>query len=334
MIDDILKYRSISIVGLAKNAGKTECLNYILRHVKDTGKQFAVTSIGIDGESTDQVTQTPKPEIEIFNGMIFITSEKHYKEKRLVSEVLDVSTKTTSLGRLVTARALSSGKVLLSGPNDTKTLKELIENVKRWEVDTTFVDGAISRLSLGSPAVTEAMVLATGAAVSRNIPELVRKTNYTYDLIKTEAVGQDLFEKLSDIETGVWAVDDKGEVHDLKILSLLMLEQHKENIFKYGNTIFAAGVVSDNFLQFLRMQKQIKDITLIVKDFTRVFATMESYYGFIKKGGKLNVLLKSKLLAVCINPKSPDGYMLDSDELKTAMERALQIPVYDIKRMD
>ena len=81
-IEEILKYNSISIVGLAKNAGKTECLNYILNRVKNTGKQFALTSIGIDGEDRDQVCQTPKPEIEVYEGMIFITSEKHYREKR------------------------------------------------------------------------------------------------------------------------------------------------------------------------------------------------------------------------------------------------------------
>lgn len=74
-IEEILKYNSIAIVGLAKNAGKTECLNYILRKVKNTGKRFALTSIGIDGENRDQVCQTPKPEIEIFEDMIFITSE-------------------------------------------------------------------------------------------------------------------------------------------------------------------------------------------------------------------------------------------------------------------
>lgn len=330
-IDDILTYKSVSIVGLAKNAGKTETLNYILKKTKDTGKQFAVTSIGIDGESQDQVTQTSKPEIEIYEGMIFITSEKHYKQKRLISEILDVSTKTTSLGRLVTSRALISGKALLSGPSDTASLKEVIKSTEQWNVDTIFVDGAISRLSLGSPTVTDAMVLATGAAVSRNIPELLRKTNYVYELIKIDAVENDLLQKLSDIDNGVWAIDKEGKIHDLEIPSILMLEQYKENVFKYGNTIFVAGIVSDNFLQFLRLQKQIKDITLIVKDFTRIFASMESYYGFIKKGGQIRVLYKSKLLAITINPKSPDGYTLDSEELKFAMEKALQIPVYNIR---
>ncbi|WP_303180909.1 hypothetical protein [uncultured Butyricimonas sp.] len=333
-IEEILKYNSIAIVGLAKNAGKTECLNYILRRVKNTGKRFALTSIGIDGESRDQVCQMPKPEIEVFEDMIFITSEMHYRDKRLVAEIMDVSTQQTSLGRLVTARAVSSGKVLLSGPADTGSLRTLIHDMKRWDVDTTIVDGALSRLSLSSPAVTEAMVLATGAALSCNIPQLVRKTKYVYDLICLNEAAPDIVRKLMAIEQGVWSIDDEGNIYDLDIPSVFMLENKKDDIFKHGNTLYAAGAISDKLLQFLRQQKQIREITLIMRDFTKMFASMENYYAFVKKGGTIQVLQKSKLLAVCINPQSPDGYCLDSDELRVAMQTSLGIPVYDVKRIE
>ena len=333
-IEEILKYNSIAIVGLAKNAGKTECLNYILRRVKNTGKRFALTSIGIDGESRDQVCQTPKPEIEVFEDMIFITSEMHYRDKRLVAEIMDVSTQQTSLGRLVTARAVSSGKVLLSGPADTGSLRTLIHDMKRWDVDTTIVDGALSRLSLSSPAVTEAMVLATGAALSCNIPQLVRKTKYVYDLICLNEAAPDIVRKLMAIEQGVWSIDDEGNIYDLDIPSVFMLENKKDDIFKHGNTLDVAGAISDKLLQFLRQQKQIREITLIMRDFTKMFASMETYYAFVKKGGTIQVLQKSKLLAVCINPQSPDGYCLDSDELRVAMQTSLGIPVYDVKRIE
>ena len=333
-IEEILKYNSIAIVGLAKNAGKTECLNYILRRVKNTGKRFALTSIGIDGESRDQVCQTPKPEIEVFEDMIFITSEMHYRDKRLVAEIMDVSTQQTSLGRLVTARAVLSGKVLLSGPADTGSLRTLIHDMKRWDVDTTIVDGALSRLSLSSPAVTEAMVLATGAALSCNIPQLVRKTKYVYDLICLNEAAPDIVRKLMAIEQGVWSIDDEGNIYDLDIPSVFMLENKKDDIFKHGNTLYVAGAISDKLLQFLRQQKQIREITLIMRDFTKMFASMETYYAFVKKGGTIQVLQKSKLLAVCINPQSPDGYCLDSDELRVAMQTSLGIPVYDVKRIE
>ena len=38
-IKEILKYDSLSIVGLEKNVGKTECLNYILSRLPAAGQE-------------------------------------------------------------------------------------------------------------------------------------------------------------------------------------------------------------------------------------------------------------------------------------------------------
>lgn len=89
--------------------------------------------------------------------------------------------------------------------------------MKRFNVDTTIVDGALSRLSLSSPAVTEAMILATGAALSCNIPQLVRKTKYIYDLICLDTADAMTAHQLAGIENGVWSIDETGVVHDLNI---------------------------------------------------------------------------------------------------------------------
>lgn len=329
-----MRHRSVAIVGLAKNTGKTECLNYILRHVKDAGRRVALTSIGIDGESLDQVSQTPKPEIKVYEDMVFVTSEKHYREKRLIAEVMDISTEQTSLGRLVTARAVSPGKVLLSGPAKAESVRRLIEGMRRHSVDTTIVDGALSRLSIGSPTVTDAMILATGAALSCNIPQLTRMTKYVYDRIRLPQVAPELAERLAPIESGVWAVDKDGEVRDLGIPSIFMAVGHKERLFQYGNTLYVAGVVSDNFMRFLRQQKNAAELTLVIRDFTKMFATMEAYYAYLKKGGRVEVLHSSKLLAVCVNPLAPNGYRLDSDELREAIQTSLGVPAYDVRKMD
>lgn len=329
-----MRHRSVAIVGLAKNTGKTECLNYILRHVKDAGRRVALTSIGIDGESLDQVSQTPKPEIKVYEDMVFVTSEKHYREKRLIAEVMDISTEQTSLGRLVTARAVSPGKVLLSGPAKAESARRLIEGMRRHSVDTTIVDGALSRLSIGSPTVTDAMILATGAALSCNIPQLTRMTKYVYDRIRLPQVAPDLAERLAPIESGVWAVDKDGEVRDLGIPSIFMAAGHKERLFQYGNTLYVAGVVSDNFMRFLRQQKNAAELTLVIRDFTKMFATMEAYYAYLKRGGRVEVLHSSKLLAVCVNPLAPNGYRLDSDELREAIQTSLGVPAYDVRKMD
>lgn len=349
-VGEILRCGSVSIVGLAKNAGKTEVLNYVLRrsaamagersgvavgevHGGAAGWPVAVTSIGVDGEQIDRVTLTAKPEIEIYEGMVFVTSETHFRQRRLVAEVLDIGGRETSLGRLVTARALTSGKVLLSGPSDTGSLSETIARLHALGAGTVLVDGALSRLSHGSPAVTDAMVLATGAAVSGNIPRLVRETRYICDRIVLDAVEGGLAARLEPIAEGVWAVDSEGGVHDLGVRSVLMLDEMNGDMFRHGNTLYVPGIVSDKLLGQLRLQKNAADITLIVRDFTRIFATPETYCAFLNKGGRIGVLRRSKLLAVCVNPLSPEGFRLDGDRLLEEMRNALAVPVYDIMRM-
>lgn len=274
--------------------------------------------------------QTAKPEIEIPEGMIFVTSEKHYREKRLAAEVLDVSLERTALGRLITARAKMNGKLLLSGPSDTAGLKALIDRLKSRGVGTTIVDGALSRLSLASPAVTEAMILATGAAVAGNIPELVRKTKYVYELIGIEEIEDALRTRLAP-DAGVWAISDGGEPIDLELPSVLMLERSGENLFRHGRRIYATGIVTDKLFQLLRTQQ--REVELIVRDFTRVFASPEAFYAFLRRGHRIRVVHRSRLLAVTVNPTAPSGLVLDSRRLCEAMQEALQIPVYDVKKM-
>ena len=49
------KYKTVSIVGMAKNAGKTTALNYLLEEAYDEGLRMGVTSTGRDGETSDLV---------------------------------------------------------------------------------------------------------------------------------------------------------------------------------------------------------------------------------------------------------------------------------------
>ncbi|MBN1112953.1 MAG: hypothetical protein JXA53_08565 [Bacteroidales bacterium] len=332
-VKDIENYKSLSIIGLEKNTGKTECLNYVLSRLSDSGKTIALTSIGIDGENKDQVKQTHKPEIDVYQGMIFVTSELHYKSRKLVSEILDVSKQSTSLGRLVTAKAITTDKVMISGPANNAGLIDIISNMSNFGVDITIVDGALSRKSLASPTVTEAIILATGAALSSNITQLVFKTKYVYDLIALSETENQTKEILFNIRDGIWAIDNNNNITDLNISSVMMIERVKDRLFEAGNRIYVSGAITDNFLNFLKNQKQIKETEIIVRDFTRIFAQPEVFYSYIKRGGKIKVLQKTKLVAITINPVSPDGYILNSEELKKALEEKLGLPVYDVKKI-
>lgn len=330
-VSNILRHKSLSIVGLEKNTGKTECLNYVLRRLAEKGVPCAVTSIGVDGEQTDSVYATAKPEITLYEGMRFITSEKHYLQRQLVSQLIEADTQSTALGRLVTAEVLCRGKVLLSGAATTAKLQEQIARQVEMGVPLTIVDGALSRLSLASPTVTEAMILATGAAVSPNVQQLVSKTRFVCRLIALEEVEPDLRERLAPIEKGLHAVDDEGAVHDLGIASVFLLGRSETNLYSHGSTFFASGAVGDQLLRYLAAQKEVARTVLIVRDFTKLFITADALAAYTRKGGQLKVLQQSRLLAVCLNPTSPQGYRLNSKEACRVLSEALEMPVYDIK---
>ena len=332
-IRDILHYSSVSVVGLEKNTGKTECLNYILKRLKTSDKKIAVTSIGVDGEDVDRLYHNAKPEITLYDGMFFVTSEKHYREKQLVAEIIDVSSRKTSLGRLITAQVKNSGKTLLSGPPDTLWLQKILQTLKERQIDLTLVDGALSRLSLASPAVTDAMILTTGASLSENLAKLLKTTLFSCKMIALEEVEPSLKQQLEPIEKGIWAIDKKGEIHDLQIPSVFGMGERSGEIFKYGNTVFVSGAISDNLLNNLRIQPQSKDMTLIIKDFSKAFLSEDAYLSFVNKGGAIKVLQKTKLIAVCVNPVSPSGRRFDSNELQQKMKEVLNIPVYDVRNL-
>lgn len=331
-VHEILAHNSVSFIGLEKNTGKTETLNYVLKRLKDTNNSIAITSIGIDGEQVDNVTRTHKPEITVYKNMFFVTSEKHYLQRKVMAEIMDVSENKTALGRLITARALIEGKILLSGPATTAEVKRLIDRMRAFGVNTTLVDGALSRTSLASPTVTEAMVLATGASVSANIPQLVRKTKFVQRLIEIESVSPELSERLQVLNKGLWAMDENDEIHDLGIPSVFLLNKREADIFRFGHRLYASGAISDNFLEFLRIQKQ--KVELIIQDFTKVFASNETFDAFLRNGNEVKCLLRNKLIAVTVNPVSPRGYRLNSAELVQEMQQALNVPVYDIKQME
>lgn len=329
---DILNYRSVAVVGTAKNTGKTECLNYIIHRLHRQNHSMAITSVGVDGETCDQVTRTQKPEITIYEPMMFVTSETHFRQRRFMAEIVDVSGHSTSLGRLVTARALEPGKVLLSGPADTATLTATLDELSARGISLTLVDGALSRKSQGSPAVTGAMILTTGAAWSASLPVLVRKTKFLCDMIALRETTPDLKNLLAG-KTTICNVDDQGRVTDLGIGTAFGLETTETDLLRFGNTLFIPGAVTDKLLNNLKVQKEAGRIRLIVRDFTRIFASREIVQQFLQKGGTIEVMLRTHLLAVCINPAAPDGTLLNSEALRESLSEKIGLPVWDVRKL-
>ncbi len=308
-IKDILQHTSLSIVGMAKNTGKTTCMNYVLRRLEEERVQVAVTSVGVDGEERDVLYDTPKPRICLREGMVFVTAERDFEQKEFPADILAVSERPTPLGRLVTARAKGAGRVVLSGPSDAQWLKESIAAMPAYGVRLTLVDGALSRMSLASPAVTDAMILCTGAACSLQLRELIGRTQFRCEQINLPAV----------------------KVPAGSIFRIDSVFTYKEEA-PLPDMVYVAGAVTDRFLQYL--SARARPVTLVVPDFTRLFIQPRTYAVFVRRGGKIMVEDRARLLAVCTNPTAPEGACLDAGLLREQLQAALGLPVYDIVQIE
>lgn len=335
-LDAISSLGSVAIVGTAKNAGKTECMNFVIRHLHAAGKNPVITSIGVDGETTDKVTFTAKPEITLYPGMTFVTSEKFYNSRKLVSMVTEVEPRHTALGKLVSAEVVAPGKVILAGPPDTASLKKLVKRFNQNGKAPVIIDGALSRLSLGAPTVTDAMVLATGASLSPSIGEITSRTAYICKMIDFPEVGKELSEILVGFRNGIFSVEN-GVPESLDITTGLEIRRHREKVAlalsKQGGSLYIAGAITDGILEFLCSLPESKGMTLIIRDFTCMFSSAMKFNLFRARGAKVKVLEKPKLLGICINPLSPYGYKVDSDRLRESIEEKTGYPVIDVKKI-
>lgn len=330
-IEDILKYKSISFVGMEKNAGKTQTLNYVLGRLRTFSNiKIALTSIGVDGETTDIVTSTSKPEIEIYPGTTFVTSQALYAQKEIVSAIEEVSNQYTALGKLITAKAVTRGKILLGGPSNNKSLKEFITKLEQTH-DLCLVDGALSRKSFGSPSITQAMILSTGASLSASLSVVVKKTKFIYQMTQLPQFTEH-YEELQQIESGIYAITEEGII-DLQIPSLMMIDKYKDVIFSHGTRLYVAGALNDKFVQFLKIQKNTQEIEIIIKDFTKIFAQEDSVLQYLNKGGQIKVLEKTNLIAITANPISPTGYNFNNEEMLNALRSEIPINIYNIKQI-
>ena len=133
------------LVGNKKNAGKTTFLNYALKQVREVVSPTFFT-IGIDGETSDLIFDTPKPKVYTEIGDLVVTSDSMVNKSDALFEILHVFPYKTVLGRLVLVKTLRRGTVELVGAEDNKQITEIVDFLRSLKAENTIlIDGAASR---------------------------------------------------------------------------------------------------------------------------------------------------------------------------------------------
>lgn len=330
------KYHTVSVVGIAKNTGKTTTLNHIIKEAAATDIDLGLTSIGRDGEKTDTVTRLPKPPIFAPRGTVVATAEDAIRESQAKLEVLEATEFATQLGRIMIARVREAGNVVLVGPNHAREMVATIEQLKYHGCDLILADGAFDRVAAAAPSVTEATILATGAFLDPSLDATVDRTATTIwqfglNRPRDQQVLAAATAAIADRRVGL--IDEQGEFHDLGLKTAL--ERGDDIRAAAGSDtraiVISGSVVGSVLEDLMQTPALIKKARIIVRDGTRVFVPPAIQRRFVNMGGQMRVIEPIHLLALTVNPYSPAGPSYDPQVFIERIGKvAAPLPTYDL----
>jgi len=328
------EYERVSIVGMAKNAGKTTTLNYLIEEAMDEGIVLGITSTGRDGETTDLVTGTEKPKVYLDEGTIVSVPVQLYELSSAGLEILRMTQYSTALGQLMLCRVAESGYVQIAGPVNTADHKKMCGEMMELGAQLILIDGAVDRRSIAAPATSDAIILATGAVLSRNLKKVVEETIHIVRLYQTKRLPEgSLRDKIT-----AGASEDKimvinhGEPQFLDLLTGLAAGKYLDEVIgKETECVYIPGALTKGVIGDIHPSK-FKDVLFVLKDPTKVFVDAVSWQQLLKKGLRVMVLENIHIAAITVNPYAPSGYSFAHGELRAVMQEAAgDIPVMDVK---
>ena len=335
------KYKRIAIVGMAKNAGKTTSLNYFLEEAMDEAMTVGVTSTGRDGERTDIVTGTDKPSIWLEEGTLVSVPVRLYELADAGLEILRRTEYGTPLGPILLCRVANSGYVQVAGPVINAQHDRLCEEMLEAGAEIVLIDGAIDRKTIAAPETSDAIILSTGAVISRQMQTVIEETAHTVGLYRLPRLEDGPVRKAledhlaqADEEDRILLVED-GQVNPLDVRTGLgagrILSPRIDQAAKAGLThVFIPGAFTPGTIDGID-PRAMRRVTFVLKDPTKIFFSPQVWRKMQKWGLRVEVLENINVAAVTVNPTSPLGYRFDQQELVQRMQAALpDVPVIDV----
>lgn len=302
LIQQLQSVRSMSIVGMCKNAGKTTMLNWLLAH-SGRGCVLGLTSIGRDGESTDVVTGTEKPSIFVPAGTLIATAKDMLWLGDVTKEILVSTGIPTPLGEVIIMRARSDGYVQLAGPSITTQLKSVSQTFFDLGAEQSIIDGALGRKSLGARQVAEGIVLCTGASYHMRMEKVIADTVSIYRIMN-----------LPKAQTVPAAP-----------------EGTLEQCLKEQGEALVTGALTDSMVLPLLRAGVLRKNRLVVADPSKVLLSPDTLDKMQLREVRLETAEAARTLCITVNPVSAYGWKFDKDEFRARLQEAVDIPVINVK---
>ncbi|HXA53508.1 MAG TPA: hypothetical protein VNV37_01405 [Solirubrobacteraceae bacterium] len=333
--------RRLALVGLAKNTGKTETLNALLRALREHGRTVGVTSVGRDGEERDVIDiRIEKPRVELCAGSLLATTDALLRAAAIPHEVVRETGVRTPLGRVLIARLHTRGTAEVAGPSAAADVREVADAMLEHGAEQVLIDGAIDRRAASSPAVSDGLVMSTGAVLHEEIEQVVARTREAVELVRLPVV-DDRVRGLAAANAASMLIGGEGEepltLHPRFVLTSTAADIEALLRARPGaGHLLVRGALCEPFLAALLHARGARGASapfeLVVVDPTKVFLTDHGVEWYRSQGLSIAVLAPIDLRAITVNPVAPMSHSFDSPRLRALLEEAIpDVPVLDVR---
>jgi hypothetical protein len=346
--------RRLAIVGLAKNAGKTEALAALLREHEAAGVIVGVTSIGNDGEQRDAIDERiEKPRIGLAAGSLVATTDLLLRRADAAVEILRRTPHRTPLGRVVIGRVGAPGTLEVAGPVAAEDVGAVGEEMIALGAERVLIDGALDRRASAAPAVADGVVVSTGAVLGVDMEQVVARTRDAIELLqlpRLEHPGlRNLARSLRDstlVIAGDTAPAGSGEARRaaaapsaalIPLPRRLALDGPVEDVLTLlrehprARGAIIRGALCEPLLEGVVRARRAEGFRIVVEDARCVFLTRRSVRWYAARGLALEVLEPIELGAITVNPVAPLAHRFDPLSFRDAVEQiAPNVPVFDV----
>ncbi len=273
---------------------------------------------GGGGEKKDVVFSNEKPQIFINSGTIIATTTASLKRSDFTYEVLEVTNMKTSLGYITIVRALSAGYVEIAGPTSSSQLEVLANLIAKYDVNTLYIDGALSRKYFASLSFVDEVKLVIGAAFNRVMSK-------TLD----EAL---LWKKIFSLKTIEYSVDSCYNlvVNDQKYyFEFLDVDTFSSLVSEETTFIYLDCIVDSKLFNQILYFNRNRQITVVLKNANKLFINLNDFLRLSNSNLDLYVVDQLNINEVFVNPKGY-GYDYDNDIFKSALEDIFDVNVINV----
>jgi hypothetical protein len=230
-------------------------------------------------------------------------------------------------------RVVDSGYVQVAGPVITAHHKKLCQEIFGLGATLILIDGAIDRKAIAAPDTSDAIILSTGAVLSRSLKKVVEETAhvvglYTLPLLEPGVIRDQLVPMRE--EERILLIKE-GKIHTTELKTGLGAGKYLEQeIDQKAEYLYIPGAFTNSTVADIHPAK-LKQITFILKDPTKIFFDVMTWQQLRKKGLTVKVLQNIQVAAITVNPFATSGYAFEHQVLQEAVQQAIPgIPVIDV----